>query len=264
MSEETPEYYSKELFHKVVALTKNPDASWDRISHEIPVLPRGWFELSHLSRDDRVEFTKEFWFAKLPFEEERHERKLEEFFEHLDDVEIYATQEKEGMPFEVHMIYSMQHQTGFFQGGPPSTPEMLETLQKQFANFVLPPDYLAFLGIHDGFNKYTDSGLIRVQMLARAYRAFQEILQGEELVRPDGQVINPKNLIPFYESFGLHSYQCFYADWYLEDEMGNLFFSEYDRTISNFLDTKRLEENLAFGTFLGWLVYYLEDIWQIE
>ena len=46
--------------------------------------------------------------------------------------------------------------------------------------------------------------------------------------------------------------------------MGNLRFSEQEHTMSNFLDRSRLEENLAFPTFFGWLVNYLEDIWHDE
>lgn len=232
----------------------------------MPNLPRGWFELSRLDKEARLEFIRDFWLSKLLYigsDTARYERKFEEFFENLEDIEIFATQDLEKHPFEIHMVYSMEDATGFFQGGPPATPASIETLRKQFSNCNFPPDYLAFLEIHDGFSKYTDTGIIKVRKMPKAYQHLQELLKDEVLVRPDGQVINPESLIPFYESFGLHSYQCFYADWYREDEMGNLYFSAQDRTISNFLNDERLEENLAFPTFLGWLAFYLEDIINI-
>ncbi len=253
-------------FHKVVALHEERDLEWEALSGQIPLLSRGWFELSRLPKEDRIEFTREFWLAKLPFispNESHLEERLYTFFESLEDIEIFATQAKENQPFEVHMIYGLKENVGFFHGEPPIKESGLESLAKQFAHVNLPPDYIAFLQIHDGFSKYTDTGLIKSRDMARTFQHFQHLLAEELLVRPDGQVIDPSSLIPFYESFGLHCYQCFYADWYPDEEIGNIYFSEPDRTMSNFLDRNRLSENLAFSTFLGWLVFYLEDIWHI-
>ncbi|MCH9609386.1 MAG: hypothetical protein S4CHLAM45_05270 [Chlamydiales bacterium] len=254
-----------ELFYKVICLSKEKELGWEEISHKIPRLPRGWYELSRLPLEDRIEFTRAFWLSKLPFRgtEGHLEERLEAFFEELEEVEVYATQAEQNHPFEVHMVYSLKEALGFFQGGPPAPPENIDNLRTQFSQFNLPPDYLAFFEIHDGFSKYTDIGLIKSRDLPQTYSRLQDILRGEVLVRPDAQVIKPESLIPFYESFGLHCYQCFYADWYIEDEMGNVYFSEHDRTISNFLDTSRLKENLAFSTFLNWLIFYLEDIWHL-
>ncbi|MCP5469447.1 MAG: SMI1/KNR4 family protein [Chlamydiales bacterium] len=265
MSNIFPGDSSDDIFHKVISLTES-DYSWEALSKNMPNLPRGWFELSRLDVEERLEFTRDFWLSKLLFsstDAARYERRLEDFFSNLEEVEIYATQESDNMPFELHMIYVMEDATGFFQGGPPPNPAAIETLKKQFSHCNLPPDFLSFLEIHDGFSKYTDTGILKVGQMAQTTRRLQELLAEEVLVRPDGQVIDPQCLIPFYESFGLHSYQCFYSDWYPEDEMGNVYFSEHDRTISNFLDAGRLEENLAFPTFLGWLVFYLEDIWHL-
>ena len=256
---------SGDIFHKVISLTEEK-FEWEALQKNMPALPRGWFELSRLEKEERLEFTRDFWLSKLLFsstDTARYEKRFEDFFENLEDVEIFACQVTEKEPFELHMIYSMADATGFFQGIPPANPGMIETLQKQFSNCQLPPDYLAFLEIHDGFSKYTDTGVLRTKQMAKTYQQLQQLLSEEVLVRPDGEVIDPKSLIPFYESFGLHSYQCFYSDWYPEDEMGNVYFSEHDRTISNFLNENKLEENLAFPTYLGWLVFYLEDIWHL-
>lgn len=270
MSEHFHEYYGREgpnaHFYRVIALHHEPDLDWEELSQKIPLLPRGWFELSRLPTEDRIEFTRAYWMAKIPFispNESHLEERLDTFFQSLDDIEIFATQSKPDHPFDVHMVYGLKEATGFFHGSPPAADLALDNLRKQFAHVNLPPDYLAFLQIHDGFSKYTDTGLIKSRDMARVFQQLQHLLSEEILVRPDGQGIDPSSLIPFYESFGLHCYQCFYADWYPEEEMGNIYFSENDRTISNFLDRNHLEENLAFSTFLGWLVFYLEDIWHI-
>ncbi|MCH9627715.1 MAG: hypothetical protein S4CHLAM2_13570 [Chlamydiales bacterium] len=270
MSEHFHEVYdggeSSRHFHHVIALHNEPDLEWEKLSQQIPLLPRGWFELSRLPVEDRIEFTREFWLAKIPFispNESHLEERLYTFFESLDTIEIFATQERPDQLLDVHMVYSLKEAAGFFHGSPPATESALDSLIKQFAHVHLPPDYLAFLQVHDGFCKYTDTGVLKSRHMARTFQHLQHLLIEEVLVRPDGQVIDPSSLIPFYESFGLHCYQCFYADWHPEKEMGNLYFSENDRTLSNFLDRTRLEENLAFSTFLAWLVFYLEDIWHI-
>ncbi len=250
-------------FHQVIALHEPPFLSWEERVAEIPLLPRGWYELAKLPVADRIEFTHDFWFTKLPFIASANlEKRLNEFFETVEEIVLFATQVKQGGPFDLHMVYSLKDDLGYFQGHSPASPEAIDRLVKQFAHVNLPPDYLAFLQIHDGFSKYTDTGLIRLKDMVQVYQRLQHLLIEDLLVRPDGQIISPETLIPFYESFGLHAYQCFYADWYPEMEMGNLYFSEHDRSISNYLDSQTLEENLAFPSFLGWLIFYLEDIWH--
>lgn len=251
-------------FHQVIALHEEPLAAWESVTEQMPLLPRGWYELARLPVEDRIEFTHDYWLTKLPFiVSALLEKRLNEFFENLEEIGIYATQAKQGGPFDVHMVYSLKQAMGFFQGGPPAAPATIDALVKRFAHVNLPPDYLAFLQIHDGFSKYTDTGMIKTREMSQVYQRLQRLLVEDLLVRPDGQVIPPESLIPFYESFGLHCYQCFYADWYPEEEMGNVYFSEHDRSISNFLDAHAYEENLAFPSFLGWLIFYLEDIWHI-
>jgi hypothetical protein len=252
-------------FHKVIALHESPRLEWEDLKKLIPLLPRGWYELSRLPVEDRIEFTYEYWQSKLPFiasESVHLEKRLSEFFGSLEEIGIYATQAKADGPFDIHMVYALKNNVGFFQGSPPASEEMLDNLIKRFGHIIFPPDYLAFLRIHDGFSKYTDTGLIKSRDMGQVYQRLQHLLVEEILVTPDGQVINPENLIPFYESFGLHCYQCFNTEWYPEEEMGNLYFSENDRSLSNFRDRQNLEENLAFPTFLGWLIFYLEDVWQ--
>lgn len=247
-------------FHKVMALHEEPLLDWDQLKKQIPLLPRGWYELSRLPKEDRVEFTRDYWFAKLiPHvpPEIGFEERLSSFFEKLDDLAIFVTQEVENNPFEIHMVYCLKDNRGFFHGHPPATEDTLSTFTKQFANFNFPPDYLAFLTIHDGFSKYTDTGLIRTKDIARNYLRFQQVNANEVILSPEGAIVDPKNLIPYYESFALHCYQCFYADWYPAGEMGNIYYAE--KTEADFFSQNFLDENFAFSSYLGWLMCYLED-----
>ncbi len=252
-----------ELFHRVVNLHTAAHQGWDKLSKEIPSLPRGWFELSQLKPEDRIEFTHLFWASKLPLKTEQHIQSLDSFFEELETIEIYATQLDPGYPFEVHMIYVLQNDAGYFQGSPPASEGDVERMRQLFSPVSFPSDYLAFFHLHNGFSKYMDTGLIRLEELPRVHRYLQDLLSKEELIRPDGEVISPQQLIPFYESFGLHCYQCFYQDWYVGQEMGNIYFSEHDRMISNILDLESNAEKMAFASFLDWLFFYLEDIWHV-
>ena len=270
MSENIHEFFAEKgpgkHFHQVIALHESPDLEWEKISQLLPLLPRGWFELARLPVEDRIEFTHEYWQAKLPFIEgaSAHlERRLLEFFESVEEIGVYAIQAKQGGLFDIHMVYSLKGAMGFFQGSPPASEDVLDRLVKHFSHIRFPPDYLAFLQIHDGFSKYTDTGMIKSRDMVQVYQRLQHLFAQEDLIRPDGEVIALEHLIPFYESFGLHCYQCFYADWYPQEEMGNVYFSEHDRSISNFLESSSFEDNLAFSTFLGWLIFYLEDIWHL-
>lgn len=263
MNEKKDFYPAGDHFYKVVALHDHPELEWTQLQQEAPLLPRGWYELSRLQREDRIEFTRDFWLSKLPIISSSFERRLEDFFVGLEDLGIFLTQVKKEAPFEVHMVYSLKDAVGFFQGGPPATDEMLINLEKQFGHVTLPRDYLDFLKVHDGFSKYMDTGLIKVKDMARTYQKFQELFDKELPTRTDHEVVNPTHLIPFYESYGLHCYQCFYADWYPEEEMGNVYFSYGENSISNFLRHDQLEENLAFPNYVAWLIFYLEDLFHL-
>lgn len=249
-------------FHTVIALHEEPTRRWEEVSAQVPLLPRGWFELSRLPKHDRIEFTRDFWLSKLlptlPDETELAE-KCADFFDRLEDVGVFLSQESEGSPFEVHMAYTLKEGEGFFHGYPPATKENIAALVRQFGHITFPRDYLAFLEIHDGFSKYVDTGLIRTRDMPRIYQRFLQVIGRNDVVGPQGEVLNPASLVPFYESFGLHCYQCFFADWYSDEEMGNIYFSEGDNAMSNFLDSSHLEDQLAFPTFAAWLMFYLED-----
>lgn len=247
-------------FHRVVSLTDAADVSWEDLHSKVPNLCRGWVELSRLSQEDRVEFTKEFWLAKLPY----HPKVLEDvetFFSNVDDIAVLLLQQKKTRPFEPVLIYSLGEGRGFFQGSAPATEEAVDALKQWFPDHALPVDYLAFLQIHDGFAKATDTGVIASKQMRASYLQFQRYIQEEgPLLVGKGREINPGELVPFYESFGMPVYQCFWAEWYPLQEMGNVYYSGLTHSMSDIKTTHSSTENMAFPTFLDWLFFYIEII----
>jgi hypothetical protein len=246
-------------FHQVFSLQEH-EMSWEELSKRIPVLSRGWYELSQLEVSARVEFTRDFWLAKLPFVPDFPDF-LGEFFARLDDVGVYLIQPSMEAEWEAQMVYSLADNSGFYHGSPPAMEAHIDHLHKGFSEYRFPEDYLAFLQIHDGFGKYTDTGIIESSYLPEMYNRLQEYLEGQDPVQmSDGSFLDPRALIPFYESFGLNCYQCFYGAWYPDQEIGNVYFSGIENTLSETGDPESWEDNMAFPTFLDWLKFYLEEI----
>lgn len=256
-SDETP----SGNFHRVIALHEAPDISWDELSPLVPALPKGWLELSHLSIADRIEFTMDFWLSKIPFRLGL-DSAIQKFFGALDDIGIYITQKRFDDPFEVHLVYSLKDDGGFFRGNVPAGDKELTALKQNFQGFILPVDYIAFLQVHNGFCKTTDcTGIVSSQCMPELYNKFQEGLgRNDPILTRQGATIDPRSLIPFYESFGMPFYQCFWADWYPEDEMGNVYYSASQNTISDVSSSDTSAETMAFTSFTDWLVFYLERL----
>lgn len=251
-------------FHTVIALHEAPDIDWKLLHEQVPKLCRGWFELAQLNSKDRIEFSRDFWLAKFSYHP-KLPAFIVAFFESLDDIGIFISQQKFDDPFEIHMVYSLKEDKGFFRGGQPASDEEIASLQSHFPDFILPADYLAFLQIHNGFSKTTDStGIKTIEEMKETYDQFQAMLVNQKVTTTKGKEVNPRALIPFYESFGMPFYQCFWEEWYPENEMGNVYFSGTSRTISdtsNVLNVEDLEsEFMAFPTFTDWLMFYLEQI----
>jgi hypothetical protein len=250
--EETPIRF----YHEVIALHENPRISWEEIKRKVPSLPKAWYELALLVPKDRLDFVREFWLSTLPFVSHIHAF-LDNFFNKLDDIGIYLIQPRFDSPFECEIVYSLRDDTSFFHGFPPAE-ESLENLQREF-NDVLPKDYMTFLKIHDGFSKHSDTGFIKSRNLRSVYENLQEKIQ-DDIIYSGKQAIEARDLIPFYESFGEPSFQCFYLNWTPVNSIGNVFYSMAEGKISDVHDPNSWNENLAFPTFLDWLVFYLEGI----
>ena len=246
-------------FYKVIVLHDSPDISWEDISQTVPSLSRGWYELSRLDTPDRVEFTRDYWISKLPY----HPSSLEsitQFFNRVDDIGIVVAQKDSECPYVTHMIYALKNGSGFFHGCSPMSEDERVALQKMFHEVILPEDYLAFMEVHNGFSKSTDSGVVSTRVLPAVLERFKNLIENESPLSTSlGKSVNPHSLIPFYESFGLPYFQCFWKDWYPENEMGNVYYSGSTNTISD-PKGKNRDESMAFPSFLDWLFFYLESI----
>jgi len=247
-------------FHHVIPLHDNPDMTWRLAKDIAPSLCKGWFELSRLSTKDRIDFTLEFWLTKLPYHLLLN-KCLDTFFHSIDDIAIFLTQTLNDEPYEPQLVYSISENSGFFHGYPPATEEEILVLQKEFPDYILPSDYLSFLGIHNGFAKLTDTGIMRSTEMKNVYEDFQIMLKNEDpMITGSGNTVNPASLIPFYKSFGMPFFQCFWGEWYHENEMGNVYYSGTTKTISDCSKTDFHVETMAFETFTDWLIFYLEKI----
>jgi len=249
-------------FHRVIALHEAPDIDWKTVEAQFPGLPRGWFELAHVNQADRIEFSRDYWIAKLPFRPQLEEI-LRHFFSALDDIGIFLTQKKFDDPFEAHLVYSIKKNGGYFCGAAPASDDAIVAMQNGFTTTIFPLDYITFLQIHNGFHKSTDTGISPSHQMKGRFDDFQNMLNVQDsLETMAGDQVNPKSLIPFYESFGMPFYQCFWTDWYPENEMGNVYYSGLTKRISDVKwtgpTTENYVENMAFPTFSDWLMFYLE------
>lgn len=257
-SDETP----KGQFHSVIALNDEPNLKWEELVKKVPGLCKGWYELTHLTASDRLEFVCDYWMTRLPYRAGLKEF-LMNFFNELDDIAVYIYQKKFDDPFRAELVYSLKEGKGFFKGLPGVDIDELTRLQQAFPNYIFPEDFLGFLKVHNGFSKATDvSGLIPAYKMKESYINFQEMLSDQLslLTTTDELSVEPKSLIPFYESFGMPFFQCFYGEWYPEQEMGNVYYSLQTNTISDISGGSTGPESMAFPTFIDWLMFYLESV----
>lgn len=248
-------------FHCIIPLHKAPDIAWRSISAQVPTLSKAWFELAQLTTEDRIEFLHQFWESKMIYHRHLSEF-LDIFFGSLDDLGIFITQKKYDDPFVPQIVYSIRDNGGFYRGSPPATDEQITNLQNLFPNVILPSDFLTFLQIHNGFYKTTDStGIMTTETMRANYEEFQGFFAENDFIyTQDKKPIDPKKLYPFYKSFGMPYYHCFWAEWYPENEMGVVYYSSDTKTVSDVSDEGVTMEHLCFPTFTDWLMFYLERI----
>lgn len=242
------------LFQEVRFLSQEPNAKWEEVARVAFDLPPSWFELSRISPRDRIEFTRDFWLDRIPYHPKAHPA-LFDFFENLDDVGVVLTRRMNDEPMDAELVYSLKDGSSFFRGKPPASEGEAQEL-KHALEVALPKDYLSFLRIHNGFGKLSEMGLLEsTEILDAKKKVFDLLLKAEKRMHAD-----PGSLIPFYETLGLASFQSFYTDWYPGSEMGNVYVSGIDYTISDVSNKKLWTENLAFPTFSEWLIYYLQGM----
>lgn len=248
-------FFQEDAHYEVVLiLSEDLTITWEDVVKKIPQFPRGWFELSRLPPEDRVAFTCDFWLGKFAFDP-AFQPAMQQFFDALDDVGVVLVKSKD--VWSAQMVYSLKDNSSFFRGLVPAAESDAEELAQELP-FTLPRDWVAFTKIHNGFGKLSEWELIKIENIAGVKRhVFDMILVSECPVKSGNVLIDANSLIPFYEAVGLSSFQCFYADWYPKNEMGNVYFSGLDYTVSDVSHPDMWGENGAFPTFLEWFIAYL-------
>lgn len=242
-------------FCEVISLQDSPLLGFHEAKEKAPLLSKGWYELSELKRQDRIDFTEQYWLKTLPYFPSVDE-KIRSFFASLDDVGVYLTKKHPSAPFECELVYSVSDGSTFFHGGPP----LMESRIFQYRHpleVILPEDYLNFFKIHNGFRKYTDTGIFKLEEVQdRAIGLRFSMDQSEMEVKLHNKLVDPSTLIPFYQSFSRDSYQVFLTSWHPTCSFGNVLLDLGEGFIADY----KVKENLAFPSFLDWLVHYLEGV----
>ncbi len=235
-------------------------SSWSSLSKIIPLLPRGWYELTKFSSEERINLVKEFWLSQLCQSSIEYDEiaKIDDFFNCLEDIVICAFQDCYERHFNVKMIYLIKNSNIFFSGNPPFS-SCYDNLRLQLWN-DLPKSYYNFFNIHDGFSCYDDLGIISTKKISRIYYQFQDYLEKEELISTYKE-LNLSSFIPFYGGSLIHSYQCFLVNLSFDkEEPLNVPFLENNLKDLNSLlidSDSSLFENNIFSSFIAWLGYYL-------
>lgn len=64
----------------------------------------------------------------------------------------------------------------------------------------------------------------------------------------------------FYRKFADEQAPSFFALWTPMQHAGNAYYSPIENALSDVQNRSTWQENLAFSTFLDWLIFYLESI----
>ena len=190
-------------YYKVIRLHQS-SLNWEEVKEKVPHICKGWFELSHVKKDERLEFIEQFWESKL-IKFPNFCQFLEKFFRDVEDIEVYLTQKTSDHPFESQLVYSLKGNQGFFRGHLPANDEQIELVRTMFPGTTFPHDYIAFMQIHNGFHKSTDiTGITPLEKLREGYDAFQALFEKNDMLFTKNKtIIDPSRLIPFYTSFGM-------------------------------------------------------------
>ncbi len=258
--------YSEEFpegrFYRSIALHEAPDLNWERMQEKLPNTCKGWFELAQLAPADRIEFVRDFWLMNMQANPE-FGAFVVRFFQQIHQIGLYLTQRTEADPWEFNLVYCLKDDGGFFRGSPGATEDQILELKKAFPEFILPSGYLDFLKIHNGFSKTTDTtGLIPTYRMRGNYQEFLRMIEERDFIIRDShdQAVDPKGLIPFYESFGMPYFQCFWNDWHPNQEIGSVYFSFLSERLPDVNTHVSQPESQIFVSFCDWLAFYLEKV----
>ncbi|MBN2479407.1 MAG: hypothetical protein JXA94_04190, partial [Parachlamydiales bacterium] len=214
------------------------------------------------SKEDRIEFSRDFVLKTLPYVPMVYSF-IYDFFHNLQDINVILTKKNKEDKFLATLVYSLNNNDTFFIGYPPANQDTIDQVNFEFNN-LLPEDFLTFSKIHSGFKKNEDSGIFPLEMLKTAYDEFQIIASSKQAsIRVANSFIDSKSLIPFYQSYSKDNFQCFFSQWFPKGNIGNVYYDGSDNTISDYQNFMLQHEDLAFESFLDWLIFYL-DILDID
>jgi hypothetical protein len=259
MNSEVREFFriGKGHFQAVRFLSQEENFTWEE-AKELD-LPRSWYELTRVCLEDRLDFVRDSWVRKFSFHLQATTA-IEDFFDRLDDIVILISRRSVEDPWEAEMIYSFADQSTFFRGLVPSNEETIDYVKDRL-KVDLPKDYWAFNRLHDGFGRLSEIGMIPILELEDSWKGLiRSVKNTGGPLQMGTEWIDPSSLYPFFEDYGIGSFQCFNASWYPGTEMGNVHFSGIDYTLSDTQDRKEWSENLAFPTFLEWLAAFLQGM----
>lgn len=248
-------------FHAVIHLETHLKMGWEKLVQICPTLPHGWFELISLAVGDRIELMREHWLLKTlgllttPSYPKIQEA-ITDFFLSLDYLGVFLTQRSYEDPFEAELVYQVSGSGHFFRGKPGATPEGIAILQKEFAEYLLPMEYISFLQIHDGFANERDIGIFGSRDISLACIDFQEVLQ--KACEKTSHAIHPKSLVPFYQSSDASCVQCFWNAWQLDPKQESAHYTGNADTTGLFSVLGNGVETMPSHSFLEWMVLYLQ------
>ncbi|MEG0036644.1 MAG: hypothetical protein RSB82_02305 [Victivallaceae bacterium] len=241
--------------------------SWERLIIDIPLLTKGWYELILLDDSDRTALIKDIWLNCFTLFDIHKEILgiIDDFFNCLDSICIYAFKTEMNVFSDLRMVYSLKGGNGFFQGGPPFSGDIEAFFQKRF-NQTFSPEYRAFFLLHDGFSLNDDGGIVSTKNLSRTYQRVRNRLISDSssysFFAEDGF-----GLFPFYESVGLNEYQCFLSDPEIVMGMGDASICVLDNDLNQVIEIlngnrKFDESDGCHYRFLDWLTCYLKKGWR--
>lgn len=254
------EYYQKNAengFSDIVIVDEKCFKTYEELNKLAYNFPKAWWELSKLQITDKIEFSRDFCLKILPYSPDIYSF-IYDFFLNLNDILIIMTKKTNDEKYFVELVYSMQNNCTFFRGKPPLDSEIIRYVNSQF-NDILPSDFLAFLKIHNGFAKNSDTGIIEAENIFEYTNNIRNLIENQKKrILCNEHEIDPQDLIFFYQSYQRGDFQCFYTRWFPYSGIGNVSYSFKDNAISDYFDKTAWENNLAFPTFLNWLMFYLE------
>ena len=237
----------------VIAIHEKEGLLYETLVQRAPDLPKGWFELAHLSPLDRVDFFASFWQSCFDYQP-KVEEYITQFFLKVDDIYLFLVRKEGEIFYQPQLVYSLGS-GGFYRGLAPVSEYNLEIF-KQNCSWPLPDAFLSFLKIHNGFSKEGDHGILTLEtILSEASLLQHQLLVDETKVFFESRAVDPTLLVPFYKSIGYMLYQCFYQNYYVAKEPGNIPILLAKRAQPSIY---KLDKEECYPTFMDWLNSYLE------